>query len=163
MNELSDVDAAYIAGLIDGEGTIRVKKDSRRELYYPIVIVVTNSNKDLVDIIHLTIGCGTVRPQLWERPHNVWWSKNPIKQKKVIWRLGIFNKSDIYELLRQVYPYIILKRELAELVMELIEIRNSLKTRRGKLKGQRSDREREIYLRVKELNSKRFGGDEVDI
>ncbi|MET0025068.1 MAG: LAGLIDADG family homing endonuclease [Sedimenticola sp.] len=59
VNSLSPTDAAYIARLIDGEGTIsltRRHKNERRQL----VISISNTELELLDYALKTIGAGKI-------------------------------------------------------------------------------------------------------
>ncbi len=56
-NQLSDVDSAYIAGLIDGEGTITLTRKHRNE-NRQLAISISNTDKDLLEFVLLTIGAG---------------------------------------------------------------------------------------------------------
>ncbi len=56
-NQLSDVDSAYIAGLIDGEGTITLTRKHRNE-NRQLAISISNTDKGLLEFVLLTIGAG---------------------------------------------------------------------------------------------------------
>uniref|UniRef100_A0A6M3J686 Putative homing endonuclease n=1 Tax=viral metagenome TaxID=1070528 RepID=A0A6M3J686_9ZZZZ len=66
MNILAENDAAYIAGFVDGEGSIcfhrNHKNDSKTTTYSPR-LRITNTNKDVLDWIAVVIGLGKVRSQ----------------------------------------------------------------------------------------------------
>jgi hypothetical protein len=57
VNPLSDIDAAYIAGLIDGEGTVSLlrkhKKDNRQ-----VVVSISNTDRPLINYLLEAIGAG---------------------------------------------------------------------------------------------------------
>ena len=59
VKELSTVDAAYIAGLIDGEGTVSLlrkhKQDNRQ-----LVVSVSNTERPVLDYLLATIGAGKI-------------------------------------------------------------------------------------------------------
>ena len=59
VNNISDVDAAYIAGLIDGDGSIllskRHKNDNRQ-----LVVSISNNDKELLNEILNIIGAGKI-------------------------------------------------------------------------------------------------------
>ena len=65
-------DIAYVAGLFDGEGSITYKKYKERKKkgnkvnYYNcwrIAMEVSMTDKNAVEFIHETLGCGTLRPK----------------------------------------------------------------------------------------------------
>lgn len=59
VNKLDITDAAYIAGIIDGEGTITLSKRHRKE-NRQLVISVSNNEKQLLDYLLHVIGVGTI-------------------------------------------------------------------------------------------------------
>ncbi|MES9938517.1 MAG: LAGLIDADG family homing endonuclease [Sedimenticola sp.] len=68
-NSLSPADAAYIAGLIDGEGTIsltRRHKNERRQL----VISISNTELELLDYALKTIGAGKITGKRKYKAHH---------------------------------------------------------------------------------------------
>lgn len=51
------ISAKYIAGFVDGEGCITITKDERRSLVvYRPVLVITNTDKDILDSIAAWLG-----------------------------------------------------------------------------------------------------------
>jgi len=50
VNRLEDTEAAYIAGLIDGEGTITLSKRHRNE-NRQLVISISNNEKVILDYV----------------------------------------------------------------------------------------------------------------
>jgi hypothetical protein len=59
VNKLSSIDAAYLAGLIDGEGTVtltRVHRNRQRGL----VVAISNTERDILDHVREVVGCGTI-------------------------------------------------------------------------------------------------------
>ncbi|MCG8378133.1 MAG: LAGLIDADG family homing endonuclease [Proteobacteria bacterium] len=57
--KLSVTDAAYIAGLIDGEGTITLSKRHRNE-NRQLVVSISNNEKQLLDYLKDVTGVGTI-------------------------------------------------------------------------------------------------------
>jgi hypothetical protein len=63
MNELTSEQAAYLAGLIDGEGCIayHLEMDKRVNKRYPCLNVnISNTNPELINWIKLVVGSGYV-------------------------------------------------------------------------------------------------------
>ena len=56
---LTKEEAAYIAGIIDGEGTISLSRRHRND-NRQLVISIANTEPDLLDYIHQTIGAGRI-------------------------------------------------------------------------------------------------------
>jgi len=68
-NTLTAVDAAYIAGITDGEGTITLSRKHRNE-NRQLAISISNTEMDFLKFILKTIGAGkiTARPlTCWNR------------------------------------------------------------------------------------------------
>jgi hypothetical protein len=59
VNELSPVAAAYIAGIIDGEGTVTLSRlhanENRR-----LVVSIANAEINLLQFVHEEVGAGKV-------------------------------------------------------------------------------------------------------
>lgn len=56
---LTDVDAAYIAGIVDGEGTITLSRLHRNE-QRRIVVSISNNERALLEYIRETVGAGRI-------------------------------------------------------------------------------------------------------
>jgi hypothetical protein len=151
VNLLEEWMKGYIAGIIDGEGTIRLKYMADRDLYYPEVII-SNSNFILCEAVKYMLGVESKIISQVTNAKGVDWKGRPITQRKPIYRLCVSNRREIYELLEQIESYLMIKREQALLIMEFITIRENLETRCGCNYGERSPREREIFEKMKELN-----------
>lgn len=111
MNELSETEKAYIAGIIDGEGSILVTRVSRPEnrsgyRFYPIVSV-TSTSKDLLDWLCKTTGVDKVYTK----------KESSIKAKRKCWRWAL-KQSHVQRLLDQVLPYLVIKKDSAENCLE---------------------------------------------
>jgi len=111
INQLSLQDAIYIAGLFDGEGCIMLLKQSRlkeqcKTPTYILRVVVKMSNEDIIKWLHATIG---------GRFYSCVWPKAP--QYKSYYQWGIAGKNAI-TFLRQIYPYLRVKRLQAEVAFK---------------------------------------------
>jgi len=102
---------AYIAGIIDGEGTISVFRSRFSALGVQPFISVKNTNKELMDFLYKEIG-GHVRKDKKDKPHY---------KDRWYWRINGF--CDVYCLLKALQPYLIIKKKQAEKVMEICEKR----------------------------------------
>lgn len=140
---------AYLAGLIDGEGYIGIKRTTRRDATSPIYherIQVRMVHEGAIALLASTLGGNYYR----EKAH----ANNGRP-------LFCYQASDAKAaaILERVLPYLIVKRESAENVLRL---RASKNDPRARLRGGRTQRrlmdaevlaEREsIYLRAKDLN-----------
>lgn len=125
---LSKTDKAYIAGIIDGEGTIRLHKDSRRGILCEPRVSIASTNRDLLE-----------------------WLKNKLCTAAHITRFELYiNNYDTMPLLKAVKPYLRIKKKQADLVLEFIDLRLARK-QWGVLHTQR---ELEIVQEVYRLNVK---------
>ena len=59
MNDLSRCDAAYIAGLIDGEGTITLSREHRNE-NRRLVVSIASTERCMLDFVAERTGCGKI-------------------------------------------------------------------------------------------------------
>lgn len=106
MINLTNAEAAYIAGFVDGEGTINV-------------LSISGSSKFVVELI---IGQVDPRPLLWIkercggniRPHL--YKNRPNNKPAWMWGIRSFGFD---ELISIIYPFLILKKEKAEIAMQM--------------------------------------------
>jgi hypothetical protein len=93
VNELRAVDAAYIAGLIDGEGTVSLlrkhKQDNRQ-----LVVSVCNTERPMLDYLLAAIGAGKITGK-----------RTYAAQHAPSYTYAITNRHAL-DLLRQVSPYL---------------------------------------------------------
>lgn len=142
---LTDTEAAYIAGLIDGEGCVGVYviTRSRREIspQFTIFMSVAMTDEKTVKWLHKVIGFGSV--------HVYKNSKRDPEKYKPAWIYKVATRQAA-QLLARIIPFMITKREQAELLVEIIEIRR-FSTR---IQQANPTRQLEIARRVKSLNSR---------
>lgn len=146
---VAETTLAYLAGLIDGEGYIGVKRTKRKDATSPIYherIQVRMVHEGAIALLADTLGGSYYR----ERAHAN--NSRP---------LFCYQASDAKaaEILARLLPYLIVKRESAQNVLRL---RASKNDPRARLRGGMTQRrlmdadvlaEREaIYLRAKDLN-----------
>ena len=110
INEIAKDDLIYLAGFIDGEGTITImrfiRKCRRRRIDYRPLISVTNTNKEILELILLLTGVGTL-----SKGHKL------IHMRKQPWKYCVTNSNAI-ELAKQLYPYLKIKKMNAALLVE---------------------------------------------
>lgn len=102
--ELSVAEAAYIAGFIDGEGTIGIYQQRRG--YACVKVSVANTKKKPIEFMIRVTGIGTVfhRPCRNEKhAPSYWWQAS---------------SDAACTLLRQLQPYLLIKGKNAELAIE---------------------------------------------
>ena len=136
----------YLAGIIDGEGWIGFNKSLRKgqkesKLRYFVVLVVVNTNKDLMAWLQSNFG-GSVHKR---KMHSEKW------EQSYDWRICCTQAINLIELVK---PYLIIKRSHAEIAVSykrLLDMR--VNTYNGKYVFSRQLRE-DIYQCYKSLNGK---------
>jgi len=114
INNWTDPEVAYLAGFIDGDGSIFAQIAERKDyvlgfqIRYSITILQKHSRKFFLDQLEKELGCGTVR--------------NRDNEQKMS-ELAIVGWQTIEPILRRLQPFLRLKRAQANLLLELIEQR----------------------------------------
>lgn len=106
---LNKAQLGYIAGVIDGEGSISIIKASTKYNFsYQLRLIVTNTDYRMLKWLKDTIGYGNVA----ERKR----SKYKPNWSNVYVYAITANKAK--DLLKAVYPYLVIKREQADIAIE---------------------------------------------
>jgi hypothetical protein len=110
---LSPTQLAYIAGLIDGEGSLECQRELARKrvtpCFTPRLAFVFSTNEPLK----------TFCSWLGVTPK---WFPTTDERRQARWRIGL-TKSLTMALLKACLPYLILKRDQAELILEIERVR----------------------------------------
>jgi hypothetical protein len=69
INSLAATDAAYIAGLIDGEGTVTLTRKHKNE-NRQLAVTISNTERSLLEFCLQTIGAGKITNKLTTREHH---------------------------------------------------------------------------------------------
>ena len=113
---MSPTERAYVAGIIDGEGWVefsyrnRLRKDRKGTPPYRTLIVrmeVPQVDGRLIDYLMETTAEGNRDIKRYP--------KHPTYKDQHRWRLS---HHAVYRVLKQIYPYLIVKREKAQLVIK---------------------------------------------
>lgn len=108
VKELSITEASYIAGILDGEGHITITSCQRRgKQKLNCVVGVSNNSNELLNWIKEKTGCGNIYHR--SRFHN----------EGCVWTVS--GKYQIISLLKQLVPYLIIKKEQALLAVSFCE------------------------------------------
>ena len=116
MRTMTPTESAYIGGIIDGEGCIefkwanRIRRDRKGTPTYRTLIVrleVPQVDKRLIDYLMEITKEGTRDIKRYP--------KHPTHQDQHRWRVGYHG---VYRVLKQVYPYLIVKKEKSKLVID---------------------------------------------
>lgn len=138
----------YIAGLIDGEGSILVSKKRRKENRSGYIFLayanITNTNKEVLEAIKEVLG-GYFH--LHEGPSKPRKSFH-YTSKKDCWRL-VWQGKKACEMLEKLRPFLFIKAKQADNVLELGKVRMNSKN----YGGYNFSEQEKLWLKSKELNS----------
>lgn len=101
---VSDLDWSYLAGLIDGEGSIRIEKSGGHKYPGTPTVCVTNSNPTLIMWVYSKFGGHLYK-------------KKSKGKYQVVWDIYWLGKR-AEEVLQGVYPYLTAKKEQTKLVFD---------------------------------------------
>lgn len=139
MNDLEEVEKAYIAGMIDGEGCISVIPSGKTIAQ---TIYVANTNIDLIFWLYETTGIGSIADCGRGRGYSDNWK--PV-YKWIMWA------DDIREFLPEILPYLVIKQEQAKLMLESLAIIGS---RWHPLSVEQKTHRAEIIAKMRLLNAR---------
>lgn len=109
MKRLSKTNKAYIAGIIDGEGCVRVcRKTTKNGGSYQAFVCVTNSNEALLYWLKEVTEIGCVYK----------YKKSAKKNWKLVHRFQVVSQNAC-DLLRSILPYLKIKKEVADVVLSM--------------------------------------------
>lgn len=117
---LTECEAAYFAGIVDGEGSLSISI-SRRNEKRPVIAVsltISNTNSELIDWIQMKLN---LRRKYTEKPSK--------PNSKTVYGVSIFRRVHLQTVLLRIFPYLIVRAELALQVLKILE----LKKRKGVL------------------------------
>ena len=109
------VGLAYLAGVLDSDGCIRISSNKVVHAQYPThfaVVVVTNTNESLMSWLQAEVG-GNVHSTT---PRNANW------KVRYDWRISGVNALDLIE---AVLPYLVVKRTQAGVVLKMRQLVSS--------------------------------------
>lgn len=101
LSLLSESDKGYIAGFLDGEGSIIFYKD--RVKPNP-AIQLPNTHKGVVEWLQKKLTCGTLAITVREKSNPNW---------KTLYQLHIHGAKQVYDILIAIEPYLLIKRDKA--------------------------------------------------
>ena len=131
---------AYLAGIIDGEGTIVIAKqkirEGRKNHLYSLRMQVGNSEKRLIDWLQENFG-GSIH--IMRERH---------ERKFYQWTVG---SKDTYKLLKEMKYYLVIKEEQADIGIKFYERTLSHKPGR-KVPMWLSEKREELFQKMKDLH-----------
>jgi hypothetical protein len=140
---MTDTEAAYIAGIVDGEGCITVSRrydpTCKLGFYLRPFITVANTDKEMLSFCRDTTGAGRL----------IYYVSRQANHRNA-WRWNVWTQQ-AGDVLRVIVPYLITKRRQAELLLELIDLQ-AKKYGRTVVPASEKARRVEIESEIKALN-----------
>lgn len=142
--EIRELCLAYLAGILDGEGTMGVYKISKH--LYDFRFAVVNTNIELLEWIKVNFG-GSI---------TVHYKGDDIRKRSWKWKLS--DKTDIYKLCKVILTFLIVKKDICKLVIEAYEDTFHWDYQRGgnkygiRIPEYAINKREEYYQRTLELN-----------
>jgi len=134
----TQTDYAYLAGLVDGEGHVDVR---RNRIGYAAWFWIANTNVDMVLWLDRTFDVSVVG------------NGEASREKNHRQGYGVhFRHKVLLEICRNILPYVTAKRQQVELMIEFLEVHNA---NRGNVAAKRDACE-DILRRFSGLNSRGF-------
>jgi len=152
-NQRQAVHWAYLAGLIDGEGSFTIQKIAVEKIakssksvspkylgYFSIGML----DKEPIDLIQASIGKGKVYEER-------------VPERRSIWRIRFGGRETLIPFIKQLLPYLIVKKKQAKLLLEFSE--NWKSSGQGKhgyrdrISESELQRREEAYLKMRKLNA----------
>jgi hypothetical protein len=138
MATLTEVQRAYLAGIIDGEGCFNIYRSGKRpRVDYALRVHVMTTSKELAVWLSANIG-GSIHSR--ESKHG--W------KTRYEW---FFDRSVIDELIKTIRPYLVIKPKQADLALRF---RESFATRTAPLTPNVRALREDCYQAMKRLNQK---------
>ena len=109
---LSEVDKAYIAGIVDGEGGIDVRFTGKGARTPSGRVIVWNTYKPLIDWLTETIGAGRSSSRVR--------ANAKVQGTKPCYMWEVNSRQNVLALLHQLLPYLKIKKEKAKTVSETV-------------------------------------------
>ena len=142
VESISDVEKAYLAGILDGEGSIgisRYQHPQSKVPHYVTYFSIANTSEELMEWLEEKI-FKKISIKRKIKPRKSGFGKKPCYQITI-------GTKKVYLLLKTILPYLVIKKKRAEKVIEFAEQR-FLKPR----KVPYSERELELYEECRRLN-----------
>jgi len=111
LNKISEVDKAYIAGIVDGEGCIgyyNANPDKEGTPYCHPSINVTNTNKEVIEWLHKITGIG--------RASEIRFNDG---KRRTAYQWQLAKKQQVRQFLEVIRPYLRIKAAQADVLLSL--------------------------------------------
>jgi hypothetical protein len=143
VTQLTDAQKGYIAAFLDGEGGIQITRSSRSDREYTTALhpdlYFTNTNEEVIRTIGRWLGGGSITRRRERGGH------------KDTYVLTISGVKSILQLLETIRPYLIVKANRADLMMDFCRSRISHNRGKGRTF---TENELRLYRAIKKLNKR---------
>ena len=118
MNTNLKLDIEYIAGLFDGEGSIYYKQITEKHKgrnpckVWKIRMEMSMTDKNVMELVHETLGCGSLRERKFLKPYAKKWKKQ--------WRWQCSHRDALY-VCKLLWPHAIVKLHKMEQIIDHYE------------------------------------------
>lgn len=142
--QLSEAQQGWLAGMIDGEGSILLIKHSKRRSgnetwYFHVDVSIANTNRALIEQLVKVIG---------KRYTTVQERRAPGPRSKVPFVVMV-RRVAVVDILEAIHPYLIAKRQQAEIAMEFCKMQDVLPVRTAPLEAFNA-----MFMECKALNKR---------
>lgn len=148
MRTMSESEIAYVAGIVDGEGCVQVRRIGANRFNQPsfwMQLQVSNTNHELLVYLKDVTGLGHV-----DGPFS--YNKDGANRKPY-WKWRV-KQSDALGLLILLQPWLIVKRKVTFLVFKLREMQVGFRT--NALSPNETNLRESLYAEIKEANRRGF-------
>lgn len=148
MYVLTDREWGWIAGIIDGEGSLSLSLNNGTGPGVTLTLTVGNTCERLIDRLHSLIG-GVQRKTTYQ--HQYKGEELPIRKATYFWTTA--DRTIIQEVLTEVLPLLTEKQERARVALEYLQYCPPVRSGRN-LTDQEAEARRDYYQMMRELNRK---------
>lgn len=110
---MTEFEVGYLAGIIDGEGSISIV--SRKNIRPGYSMQVGSTNMELLEHLATIVGCGKI------------YSRKPVMNHKQGFSLIWHKIEDIHKICNLIDGRVIVKREQVKVMLDFIRVRESLR------------------------------------
>lgn len=134
---------AYTAGIIDADGYIGLIPSSKRESSLSPKIKVASTTPIIIEFLSKNFGGHVDKPRF---------GNNPNQKEATMWTLS--NKVNVGPFLRSIEPYLLIKKERANVVIDFIETCSYAEMRSKKTREQATKKRLGFYNKMRALNKR---------
>lgn len=145
MNQLSEVEKSYIAGLIDGEGCLTISKYQGKNNATPVYfgqVIISMTNKKVLEWVVKTTGMGRI--YYTDKKSEVWCS---------VYRWCDLKPLDCLYLLMEIVPYLIVKSEEAKTLIDFFSLPKRVQRGKRPIALYYVSQREEYYQRMQDLKT----------